>query len=120
METPQQRCTRLASTLGDLADQEAACVRAGDFDSITALQQRAAVIIQELTANGALAADSQTRRQLATIVEKREKTASEIQTRVQRTQEKLDALDVSRRRASQVAPVYGRGGVERRKLAVTG
>jgi len=120
METPQQRCARLTKALGDLADQEAACVRAGDFDSVASLQQRAAAIVQDLTTNGVLAADNQTRRQLASIVERREKTAAEIQAHLLRTQERLDQLDANRRRVSKIAPVYGRGVAQHRKLAFTG
>jgi hypothetical protein len=48
METPAQRCARIVSALEDLVNQEAAALRAGDFDAVNEIQDRAAPLVEFL------------------------------------------------------------------------
>ena len=50
----------------------------------------------------------------------RERTASQIQIELDATRTKLDSLQVTQRRAAQVAPAYGVGAVQRRQLSAVG
>lgn len=120
METPRQRCVRLIAALEDLADQESACVRANDFAAVIDVQRRAAPLVAYLIDHGPSVADAGIRQRLGTVIALRDRTAAEIQRRVNETRHKLDELRMAQQRVSQVAPVYGTTRPSRRKLCAVG
>lgn len=120
MEPPVQQRARLVAALEDLADQEAACVHCGDFESVTDIQSRAAPVVEALAALSSLPVDSELRRRLAALVERRSKTAAQIEVHLTRTKEQLNALDASQRRAARMVPAYGGKSMVRGRLAAQG
>lgn len=115
METGRQRFARLVTALEDLASQEAGCARSRDFESLKEVQQRAGEIVAALLEHSTERVDPAVRERLAAVVKQREATAAEIQIELDVTKAKLDSLQVSQRRAAQVAPVYGGGGIKSRQ-----
>lgn len=120
METPQQRCARLVAALEDLVDQEVASVRMDDFETVAALQQRAAPIVAELATHGPARISGTVRSRLATVVERREKGVLQMQRRLDDTRKRLEQLDQSSRRAAQIAPVYGQSLPSKAQLRAIG
>ena len=108
------------AALEDLASREAVCARTRDFENLTDLQQRAAEIVAALVDFGADGIDPAVRNRLAAVVRQRETTTAEIQVELDLIKAKLDSLQVSQRRAAQVAPVYGGGGLKSRQLSAVG
>ncbi len=119
-ESSRQHCARLVSALADLADQEAASLRARDFAAVLEIQRRAAPIVADLESTGPAAADQSLRNQLSAVLRLRENTVRELQAQIEDAKQQIDSLDVSKRRVSKVAPVYGGHPPRRNRLSAMG
>lgn len=109
MESTHQRAARLIAALEDLVDQEAVCFRSRDLDAVNDIQTRAAPLVDALVADATRITDQKLRSRLAAVVARRNETAAAVAVHVQAMKDEIDRLQTTQRRASQIAPVYGRG-----------
>jgi hypothetical protein len=121
METPAQRCTRLAAALDDLAAQEAAALAAGDFDTVLALQDRAAPLVEFLAARaGEIARHAPLAAALAAVQARRGRSAAHLAAAIARARGELAEAGAARRRVARIAPAYGRGPASASQLCAVG
>jgi len=121
MQTPAQRSARILSALEDLVAQEAAVLHARDFVAAAELAERAAPLIEFLTSDaGSAGLDSQLRRRIAALQERRRESEHWLAAQIALTREELRQTVVSQRRVACVAPVYGQGGARRPQLSLVG
>ncbi len=120
METEAQTCSRLVTALEDLADQEAASMRSRDFAAVVEIQKRAGPLVRHLAEHGPRVADAAFRRRVSAVIQRREMNEAWLSAEIEKTREQLHVLDAGRRRAAQVAPVYGHVGFRRNRLRAVG
>jgi hypothetical protein len=121
METPAQTCARLIAALEDLVAREAATLEARDFAAVIEIQQRAAPLVELLGAHAADVTDPALRTRLRTLLDRRQKTGEWLSEQIEKTRESLAEINEGRRRARQIAPVYGhRHAPASRQLSAVG
>jgi hypothetical protein len=108
MATPAETCLRLLVALEDLVRQEAASLFARDFAAVARLQERAGLLVAYLGEHGPAVADEPFRARIAECVERRSAAAGWLGGEIDRTRLELIEIDSARRRASRIAPAYGR------------
>jgi hypothetical protein len=109
MPAPAETCARLLAALEDLVAQEAVQLRAADFPGVLATQERAAPLIGRLAAL-ATTADAAVRVRIAGVLALRSRSLDWLGAEMARVRDELSAMQVSRRRVAQIAPVYGARG----------
>lgn len=121
METPVQRCSRLAAALADLAAQEAAALAARDIEAVLALQERAAPLVEFLSGQaGEIACHAPLAAQLAAVHARRAQSARSLAAEVEKSRGALREAGAARRRIAQIAPAYGRGAPTATQLCAVG
>jgi hypothetical protein len=120
METPAQRCARIVSALEDLVNQEAAALRAGDFDAVNEIQDRAAPLVEFLALHATEGDTPQLRQRIGTLETQRQRSADELDAGIARLRDEMQRTTVARRRVAQIAPVYGRPSAPRPQLRAVG
>lgn len=107
MQAMAQRSARLIAALEDLAAQEAAAVRTGDFVAAGALAERCAPLVDELVRQPNLLADERLRGRLSAVRDRRAETSEALAAQMARTREDLQQTRVAQRRTAAIAPIYG-------------
>jgi hypothetical protein len=107
MAAPAQTCARLLAALEDLVAQEALLLRAADFAGVLATQERAAPLIERLTAL-ATTADAAVRVRVGAVLALRSRSLEWLGSEMARVREELQGMQAGRRRLAQCAPVYSR------------
>ncbi len=110
MTTPAETWVRLIGALEDLAAQEALLLRGADFTAVLATQARAAPLVERLVALAGTA-DAAARARLSAVQALRSRSLEWLGAELARGREELQAMQVSRRRIAQIAPVYGHRGI---------
>lgn len=106
--SPHRTFDRLLGALDELVAQETATLASGDFEAVADIQQRAAPLVDGLTALGAEAADDIARARVAALLARRQHNIDFIETQLATAREELLALQEGARRVARVLPVYGR------------
>lgn len=121
-ETAAQRCARIIAALEDLIAQESAALHGRDFSAIDALQERTAPLVDFLAEHREVAqTDDALRNRIASLHARRQRNAEWLEAELGRTRAELNQTQVARRRAAQIAPVYGRSATApRSQLSVRG
>lgn len=114
-------CARLVTALEELANREAATLEARDFPAAIAIQDRAAPLVELISAHAAEVTDPALRKRIAVLLEKRNRTGEWIAEQVQRVREELQQVQAARQRVTQIAP-YRRPAekADRRQLCAVG
>lgn len=107
METRGQSLIRLLGALEDLTNQETVLLRSEDYTGVLEIQQRAAPVVERLT-RLADVADAATRARVSAVLAKRQRSYDWLSAKISCVRGELRELQVSQRRVSQLAPVYGR------------
>lgn len=108
MESPAQRCLRIATALEDLSAQEAAALAAHEFGTAIALQERAEPLVEYLSAHAEDAAhDARIAAQLIRIRELRGRSEALLSAEIERTRAELREAGAACCRLAKVAPAYG-------------
>ena len=106
METPLQTAARLLAALEDLTAQESVLLRTLDFVDAVAVQERAAPLVDQLTALAIHPEVISLRAKVAKLVERRLQSRHFLDTELGRLQSELRRIDEARTRLSRVAPAY--------------
>lgn len=109
METPGQAGCRLLAVLEDLASQESAAVLAADFESVAALQVRAAAVAEKLSSFAADPEVSVLRPRVEALVARRRDTQNLLATRLAAGRQEMLRLSGARHRLARLVPAYGAG-----------
>lgn len=121
METPAQRCLRIAAALEDLSAQEAAALAAHEFGTAIALQERAEPLVEFLTTHAEDATqDVRIAAQLARIRELRGRSEALLSAEIERTRAELREAGAACCRLARVAPAYGAARVTASRLQAVG
>lgn len=120
MESPAQKCSRLATALEDLAQQEAMCLAAKDFAAVIEAQDRAAPLVEYLVTHAKAVTDEKVRQRIATVVELRRKSEEAIAIELAQIRVRLEEVQAKQRRAAKVGPAYGQGATTRRQVSLRG
>lgn len=122
METPVQRCVRIAAALEDLIAEEAVALANRDFTTVLALQERTVPLVDFLVTAGAVQVNAAgLRERLAVIHGQREQTSALLAEEMERTRAELHETQVNQRRAARMMPVYGQmASGSRRQLHAVG
>lgn len=121
MESPAQRCFRIASALEDLSAQEAAALAASEYGTAVALQERAEPLVEYLTSHAEdLAGDAKLAEQMARIHALRGRSEALLSAEIERTRAELREAGAACCRLARVAPVYGGGVVTAPRLQAVG
>lgn len=106
MPSSTQRCARLVAALEDLAGQEEAALRTGEFAAVASVQARTAALLDDLAAH-ANAADERSRERIGAVQARRARTSAWLAEEIERSRAELRQTEVSQRRVARIAPVYG-------------
>jgi hypothetical protein len=106
METPLQTATRLLAALEDLTAQESILLRTLDFVDAVAVQERAAPLVDQLSALAIHPEVSSLRPKVLGLVERRQQSRHFLDAQLGRLQSELRRIDEARSRLARVAPVY--------------
>ncbi len=122
MAATAQDCARMVTALADLADQEGAALRAGDYAAVAGIQTRCAPLLEFLSAHAETMRDrADLVGELRRIRALRNASSSHLQNRLDETRDELGTLQSSRRRLNQVAPAYGHAAsAPRRQVSFVG
>lgn len=121
METPAQRCLRIAGALGDLAGQEAVALAARDFPGVLGLQERAAPLVEFLSLHAAAhAGDRALRDRVAAVQSLRAHSSAQLAAEIERTRVLWQEAGVAQRQLAKIAPAYGRSAASRTQLCAVG
>lgn len=107
MQAMAQRSARLIAALEDLAAQEAAAVRTGDFGAAGDVAERCAPLVAELAQQPNALADEMIRRRLSAVRDRRAETSEVLAAEMARLRDELQQTRVAQRRTAAIAPVYG-------------
>jgi hypothetical protein len=122
MDTATPRCSvRVLGALEDLVAQEGAALRARDFAAAAEIQVRVEPLVEFLAAPGRL--DRQNaglRARVASLRARRQETAEWLAAEIARTRNQLGQTQLSQRRVTQIAPVYGRAAPVSNHLSAVG
>lgn len=119
MEPPAQRFARLILALEELAMDETAALRAGDYTTANEIADRAEPIIDWMVAYANVVTPA-LRDRLAIVQARRATNVEYLECAITRTHDELQELALSRRRVAQIAPVYGRAAIARPRLSAVG
>ncbi len=118
MESPGQRCSRIASALEDLSAQEAAALAASEYGTAVVLQERAEPLVEYLTSHAEdLAGDARLAAQVARIHALRGRSEALLSAEIERTRAELREAGAACCRLARVAPAYGSGAVAPSRLS---
>ncbi len=106
METPLQTATRLLTVLEDLTAQESILLRTLDFVDAVAVQERAAPLVDQLSALAIHPEVAALRVKVKALVERRLQSRHFLDAQLGRLQSELRRIDEARSRLSRVAPAY--------------
>lgn len=121
METPVQRCVRIATALDDLAAQEAAALAAHNFSGVLVLQDRAAPLVEFLAANAAShAGDAVLRTRVAAVQARRACTSALLAAEIERARTELLEAGFAQNQVAKIGPAYGRAAAARSQLCAVG
>ena len=112
----------MVTALADLADQESAALRAGDYVAAAEIQNRCAPLVEFLSGHAeAMRGRADLLGELRRIRALRNAGSSQLGLRLEEARAERDGLQSSRRRLNQIAPAYGHAAeVPRRQLSVVG
>jgi hypothetical protein len=106
METPLQTATRLLTALEELAAQESILLRTLDFVDAVAVQERAAPLVDQLSALAVHPEVASLRAKVLSLVERRQQSRHFLDAQLGRLQSELRRIDEARTRLTRVAPAY--------------
>lgn len=106
METPLQTAARLLTALEDLTAQESVLLRTLDFVDAVAIQERAAPLVDQLSALAIHPEVASLRPKVEGLVERRLKSRHFLDAQLGQLQAELRRIDEARTRLSRVAPAY--------------
>jgi hypothetical protein len=106
METPLQTAARLLTALEDLTAQESVLLRTLDFVDAVSVQERAAPLVDQLTALAIHPEVVTLRSKVTAIVERRQQSRHFLDAQLGRLQSELRRIDEARTRLARVAPAY--------------
>jgi len=106
METPLQTASRLLVALEDLTAQESVLLRTLDFVDAVAVQERAAPLVDQLSALAIHPEVSSLRAKVLGLVDRRLQSRHFLDAQLGRLQSELRRIDEARTRLSRVAPAY--------------
>ena len=106
METPLQTAVRLFAALEDLTAQESILLRTLDFVDAVAIQERAAPLVDQLSALAVHPEVTNIRAKVLGLVERRQQSRQFLDAQLGRLQSELRRIDEARTRLSRVAPAY--------------
>lgn len=106
METPFQTAMRLLAALEDLTARESVLLRTLDFVDAVAVQERAAPLVDQLSALAIHPDVAGLRDKVSRIVERRIQSRQFLDAELGRLQAELRRIDEARTRLSKVAPAY--------------
>lgn len=106
METPFQTATRLLAALEDLTAQESVLLRTLDFVDAVALQERAAPLVDQLSALAIHPDVAKLKPKVTSLVDRRQQSRHFLDAQLGRLQSELRRIDEARTRLSRVAPAY--------------
>ncbi len=106
METPLQTATRLLMALEDLTAQESILLRTLDYVDAVALQERAAPLVDQLSALAIHPEVAQLKGKVMSLVDRRQQSRHFLDAQLGRLQSELRRIDEARTRLSRVAPAY--------------
>lgn len=105
METPRQKFERILAAFEDLAEQEKWLLRSEDFAEVVALQKRLDPLVTFLVSRAG-DADEPLRRRVNALIERRRTNAEALGAQLAAARTELSAINLSRKRISQVMPAY--------------
>ncbi len=121
METPHQRCVRIAGALEDLVAQEAAALGSRDYIEMSVLQDRAAPLVEFLAQNAtAHAGDAVLRNRIAAVQQLRACSSAQLAIEIELARVELRESEHAQRQVAKIAPAYTRGASNRAKLCAVG
>ncbi|MEO6243835.1 MAG: hypothetical protein ABIQ12_00250 [Opitutaceae bacterium] len=121
METPVQRCVRIAAALENIVGQEAAALGAGDYAAVLTLQERAEPLVAFLSEQGrASADDADLRARIAAVQAPRARSAALLESEIELARAELEESRFAQRQRAKIGPAYGGGHAGRARLCVTG
>ena len=106
MESPLQTATRLLAVLEDLTAQESILLRTLDFVDAVALQERAAPLVDQLSALAFHPDVAQLKQRVASLVDRRQQSRYFLDAQLGRLQSELRRIDEARTRLSRMVPAY--------------
>ena len=110
METSAQRCLRIVTALEDLVHQESASLAKRDWMGAESVQQRAAPLVDFLSAHGVTSGDdAELQARIAALQQRRAETSRSLGLQIAQAKSELQQAQAARRRVAQIAPVYGSG-----------
>jgi hypothetical protein len=120
MKTPGRTFGRLLDALDDLVGQEAATVRARDYEAVGHIQRRSAAVIEGLAALGPAVADARMKARVAALLARRQHNVECIESQLATTRNELAAIEQSESRMARIAPAYGSPPKSARKFHAAG
>lgn len=122
MTATAQDCARMVTALADLADQESAALRAGDYAAAAEIQGRCAPLLEFLSVHAeSIRGRAELTGQLRQIRAQRNESSAQLEARIEAARTELGTLQSSRRRLNQIAPAYGHANAApRRQLSAVG
>lgn len=108
MPPAAKRCARLIAALEDLAAQEAAAVRTGEFARAGELAERCAPLVDDLVGRAGEIVETALQERIRDVNALRARSAEALGREIVRVHEELAQTELARGRAARIAPVYGR------------
>ena len=106
MEKPLQAATRMLTALEELTEQESVLLRTLDFVDAVSIQERAAPLVEQLSALAVYPEVAGLRPRVAGLIERRQQSRHFLDAQLGRLQAELRRIDEARSRLSRVAPAY--------------
>ncbi len=122
MTATAQDCARMVTALADLADQESAALRAGDYAAAAEIQARCAPLLEFLSVHAELIRGrAELTEHLRQIRAQRNASSAQLEAKIEAARAELGTMQSSRLRLNQIAPVYGHAtAAPRRQLSAVG
>lgn len=120
MSATPPNCTRLLTALEDLVGQEGAVLRARDFTSLLALQERMEPLVAWLADHGEELRAAGLQERVATLAASRRRHAETLAGELEATRAEMRAMQAHQRTVARVGPVYSGAAPAARQLSCVG